>query len=62
MATVAASGPRPEASAVRPPPSVDSSAKLSIEAKRMRLEPAASARQVQNAPIDAHANNGSCSR
>jgi hypothetical protein len=62
IAAVAANVPAPEANAVRPPHSVESSAKLIIEAKRMRLVPAASARQVQKAPMAAHANNGSCSR
>ena len=62
IAAVAASVPAPEANAVIPPHSVDSSAKLTIDAKRMRLEPAASARQVQNAPIEAQANKGLCSR
>ena len=32
-----------------------------IDAKRVRFEPAASARQVQNAPIAAHEKSGSCS-
>ena len=54
--------PRPDAYAVRPPQSVESSVNADIDAKRMRLEPAASARQVQNAPIAAYENSGSCSQ
>ena len=54
-ASAANAAPAPDADAVSPPQSVERNAKPIIEAKRVRLEPAASARQVQKAPIAAHA-------
>src|SRR3569623_3792131 len=59
-ASAANAVPSADANAVSPPHSVERSAKPIIEAKRARFEPAASARQVQNAPIAAHAKVGSC--
>ncbi len=51
--------PRPRPA--RPPQTDESKANPAIDAKRMRFEPPASARQVQNAPIAAHAKSGRCS-
>src|SRR3954469_23483791 len=61
-ASAATTVPLADAKAVSPPHTVESSAKPIIDAKRARFEPAASARQVQNAPIAAHAKTGSCSK
>lgn len=57
-AMAAAATPWPAASAVRPPATVDSKPKPTIETKRMRRVPAASARQVQKAPMAAQEKSG----
>src|SRR5450830_43670 len=57
-AMAAISRPWPAASAASPPTTVDSKPNPSIETKRMRRVPAASARQVQKAPMAAQAKSG----
>ncbi|PMQ17893.1 hypothetical protein JaAD80_03055 [Janthinobacterium sp. AD80] len=57
-AMAAVARPWPAASAAKPPTTVDSRPKPTIDMKRMRRVPAASARQVQKAPMAAQEKSG----